>query len=137
MVVASQLKAQAEAIVAKRDRIFQERAWDTISTYGWWFRQQYNLPPTDPRYLSATHDIILEDYWCHELSLRRRRVAEGGGEINQLDDVLTKGESFEEQLERFIESVPEYQLTPELTSLEVKKEEPVVEVVRRPRKRNG
>jgi hypothetical protein len=135
--LSSSLKAQAKAIVARRDRIFQERAWDTISTYDWWFRQQYNLPPTDPRYLNATHDIILEDYWCHELSMRRHRVAEGGGEIKQLDDVLIKGESFEEQLERFIESVPEYQLTPELESLEAKKEEPAVEVIRRTRKRNG
>jgi hypothetical protein len=138
VALASSLKAKAEeAAVARRDRVFQERAWSTISTYEWWFRQQYNLPPTDPRYLNATRDIILEDYWCHELSARRRRVAESGGAIDRLDDVLVKGESFEEQLERFIESTPEYQPTPELKLHDVKSEESTVEVIRRPRKRNG
>lgn len=29
------------------------------------FRRRYNLPPTDPRYLAATRDQIIEDYWLH------------------------------------------------------------------------
>jgi hypothetical protein len=133
----SKIKAETKAVIAQRDRVFQERAWKTISTYEWWFRQQYNLPPTDPRYLNATHDIILEDYWCHELSARRHRVAENGGDTDQLDEVLAKGESFEEQLERFIQSVPEYKPAVELRSFEAGKDEPVVEIIKPPRKRNS
>ena len=30
-----------------------------------WFRQKYNLPPTDPRFLNATLDQIETDYWAH------------------------------------------------------------------------
>jgi hypothetical protein len=29
----------------------------------WWWRQRYNLPPTDPRYLDATPEQILLDYY--------------------------------------------------------------------------
>lgn len=30
-----------------------------------WFRRRYNLPPTDPRWLSATPEMIAEDYWAN------------------------------------------------------------------------
>lgn len=31
-----------------------------------WFRQKYNLPPTDPRFLDATIEEMLIDHWaCH------------------------------------------------------------------------
>lgn len=30
-----------------------------------WFRRQFNLPPTDPRFLSATLDDIETEYWAH------------------------------------------------------------------------
>ena len=29
------------------------------------FRRRYNLPPTDPRYLDATLEQILVDYWAN------------------------------------------------------------------------
>ncbi len=29
------------------------------------FRRRYNLPPTDARYLSATREEIITDYWAH------------------------------------------------------------------------
>jgi hypothetical protein len=29
----------------------------------WWWRQRYNLPPTDPRYLDATPEQMLLDYY--------------------------------------------------------------------------
>lgn len=29
------------------------------------FRRRYNLPPTDPRFLNATREDIITDYWAH------------------------------------------------------------------------
>lgn len=29
------------------------------------FRRRYNLPPTDPRFLDATLEEIITDYWTH------------------------------------------------------------------------
>lgn len=29
------------------------------------FRRRYNLAPTDPRFLDATHEDIVTDYWAH------------------------------------------------------------------------
>lgn len=29
------------------------------------FRRRYGLPPTDPRWLNATLDDVLIDYWAH------------------------------------------------------------------------
>lgn len=34
-------------------------------TYEFRFRKRYNLPPTDPRYLAATIEEIITDYWAH------------------------------------------------------------------------
>lgn len=30
-----------------------------------WFRKKYNLPPTDPRFLSMSEEEMLEDFWAH------------------------------------------------------------------------
>jgi hypothetical protein len=30
------------------------------------WRRRYGLPPTDPRYLSATREEILVDWWAHQ-----------------------------------------------------------------------
>lgn len=35
---------------------------EKAKTLKFWFRQKYNLPPNDPRFLSATDSMILEDY---------------------------------------------------------------------------
>lgn len=34
-------------------------------TYEFRFRRRYNLPPTDVRYLSATFEEIVLDFWAH------------------------------------------------------------------------
>lgn len=31
------------------------------------FRRRYSLPPTDPRFLDATDEEIVLDYWAHRL----------------------------------------------------------------------
>ena len=33
-----------------------------MQTIKFWFRQKYNLPPTDPRYLDMTIDGIVQEY---------------------------------------------------------------------------
>lgn len=30
-----------------------------------WFRKQFNLAPTDPRFLEATKEQIETEYWAH------------------------------------------------------------------------
>lgn len=47
------------------EREAKRRAKERFSSYEFAFRRRYNLPPTDPRYLSATRDLIIEDYWLH------------------------------------------------------------------------
>ena len=34
-------------------------------TAEFWFRRQYNLPPSDPRFLDVTVEEMLTDYWAH------------------------------------------------------------------------
>lgn len=34
-------------------------------TYEFRFRRRYGLPPTDPRFLAATFEEIVIDYWAH------------------------------------------------------------------------
>lgn len=34
-------------------------------TYEFRFRRRYNLPPTDPRFLAATYEDIVVDYWAN------------------------------------------------------------------------
>lgn len=31
-----------------------------------WFRQKYQLPPTDPRFLALTPEDIEVEYWAHQ-----------------------------------------------------------------------
>lgn len=36
-----------------------------------WFRRRFNLAPTDPRYLDATPEEMLTEYWAHYYEERR------------------------------------------------------------------
>ena len=42
-----------------------EQAKVTYRSYEFAFRKRYNLPPTDPRFLTATRAQIIEDCWAH------------------------------------------------------------------------
>lgn len=35
------------------------------SSYEFWFRRKYNLSPRDPRFLEATIEDILTDWWAY------------------------------------------------------------------------
>lgn len=35
------------------------------SSYELAFRRRYSLPPTDPRFLAATREDIITDYWAN------------------------------------------------------------------------
>lgn len=35
------------------------------NTFALWFRQKYNLPPTDPRFLAATPEDMEAEYWAY------------------------------------------------------------------------
>lgn len=46
-----------------------------------WFRRRYSLPPTDPRFLSATIEDIEVDFWTQHYADR----AEKGGAVEEFE----------------------------------------------------
>lgn len=48
-------------------------------TLEFWFRRKYSLTRTDPRFLDATLEDMLEDYWAH-------RVAEDPKAADEVED---------------------------------------------------
>lgn len=65
------------------------------SELGWWFRQKYNLPPNDPRYLSLTHDELVTEYYAHLYAEKQVRF-EDEDEDFDLNEVLRQ---YEEEAE--------------------------------------
>jgi hypothetical protein len=59
----------------------RDRGLELSKTIGFAFRRRYNLPPTDPRWLSATLEDIYLDVWAHahtdDPKLRDEVIAEG------------------------------------------------------------
>jgi hypothetical protein len=52
--------------VATRRRDIKARGKALAGTYEFWFREKYNLPPTDPRFLAMTEEDIESEWWaCH------------------------------------------------------------------------
>lgn len=49
----------------------------------WWFRQHYQLAPTDPRFLDCTDDDIEVDFWAHHLDAE---AAKHGEAVEEFDD---------------------------------------------------
>lgn len=52
------------------------------------FRHRYNLPPTDPRFLDATIEMMVVDYWAHR-----------HWEDPKLRDELVVAEGYDEDVE--------------------------------------
>ncbi|HKT53701.1 MAG TPA: hypothetical protein VJP88_04575 [Caulobacteraceae bacterium] len=57
------MKRSAPFVALERD--CKRAAKQLSKTYGFWFRRIYNLAPTDPRFLDATPEQIITDYWAH------------------------------------------------------------------------
>lgn len=70
----------------------KRRAKDRFSSYEFAFRKRYGLPPTDPRYLSATRDLMIEDYWLHFYAEHGVKDEVEDEDFN-LDEVLESMES--------------------------------------------
>lgn len=52
----------------------------------WWFRDRYRLAPTDPRFLDATAEEMLTDYWAaHHDNLRKSNQSEEEFEDEDFD----------------------------------------------------
>jgi hypothetical protein len=47
------------------ERTASKRGLELCNSYEFRFRRRYNLPPTDPRFLEATIEDIVIDYWAH------------------------------------------------------------------------
>ncbi|XRB28735.1 hypothetical protein F1645_16445 (plasmid) [Novacetimonas hansenii] len=52
--------------MASLPRMARERALERCDQIRFRWRRQYNLPPTDPRYLEMTVGEMLEDLLCHQ-----------------------------------------------------------------------
>ena len=73
------------------DYRWKEEAFAWISSLEFRFRQRYNLPPTDPRFLQATHETLIIDDWAHYLSQVRDVAVRRGLRTDRLTlDVLLK-----------------------------------------------
>lgn len=82
---------------AERER--QEAAFDEIQTIDWWFRKQFNLAPTDERYLNATKDDMWLEYWAVEFDTRWARAAKAGKEVNEIEDLFDPtGEDYGQEM---------------------------------------
>lgn len=49
----------------QRELLAKQQAREGFGTVEFWFRRKYSLTRTDPRFLEATVDDMLEDYWLH------------------------------------------------------------------------
>lgn len=78
-------------------RPYQEEAYAELDSLSWWVRQQYNLLPTDPRYLNLTEGELRVEYWLHVLTARRAQAQKEGIAVETLDDLLT-GATIEEKM---------------------------------------
>jgi hypothetical protein len=84
--------------------MWQEAAWGEIDSYEWWYQQHYNLPPTDPRLLSATAQEVKLEYFKYKLSEDIAKAVKDGKPYGTLDEVLAGSDTgFEEQLRQFDE----------------------------------
>jgi len=57
-------------------RLAKQVARDEYGSIQFWFRQKYNLTRTDPRYLEATVQDMLEDFWLHTYAEDPKAVTE-------------------------------------------------------------
>ena len=48
-----------------REQRCKDAAREASTTVRFWFRKKYNLTVTDSRYLDATEEEMLTDYWAH------------------------------------------------------------------------
>lgn len=100
---ASDPKKLEELESQERERQFkkslQRLAYEQLFSIEFWFRRHYNLPPTDPRFLSATREEMAIDFWSYTLLERYHKAVKDGAETNKLEDLLTE-ETFNEELEK-------------------------------------
>lgn len=69
----------------------KEQARALHDTVEFWFRRKYNLTPHDPRFLEATAEEMLTDYWAH-------RFADDPKELDEFEDYDFDEESVAEQI---------------------------------------
>lgn len=48
-----------------RRSLARQTGLERHKTYAFWYRKKYNLTSTDPRFLDATIDEIMADYFAH------------------------------------------------------------------------
>ena len=79
-----------------------------VGTYHLWFRQKYNLPPTDPRFLNATDEEIEADFWAHYYQENPNINPEAEQDFNDIAQSIEDGSFFDdiEELERMIHAAP-------------------------------
>jgi len=49
-----------------RRKLAKRRGRELANSYELWFRNKYQLAPTDPRFLSATAEEIEAEYWAYQ-----------------------------------------------------------------------
>jgi hypothetical protein len=59
-------------------------------TYGFWFREKYNLPPTDPRWLAMTEEDVEAEWWAYHYQESKASVEFDDDDEGAADDFLAR-----------------------------------------------
>jgi hypothetical protein len=78
----------------------REEGRENAGTYEYWFRRTFNLPVTDTRYLDASPEDILTEYWTRHYD--DRRLEGKGDEDETIDDDFDL-----EKVQRLMEEHPD------------------------------
>jgi hypothetical protein len=86
----ARLAQRSSLFVATRRRDIKARGKALAGTYELWFREKYNLPPTDPRFLAMTEEDIEAEWWAYKFQENKSSVEFDDDDENAASDYLTQ-----------------------------------------------
>ncbi|BCP56318.1 hypothetical protein K32_49350 [Kaistia sp. 32K] len=78
---------------ANMHKVAKRNAKERAKTTEFWFRRKYNLTSTDPRFLDATLEEMITDYWAHTFLDDPKALEEIEDEDFDMDAELAKMEA--------------------------------------------
>jgi hypothetical protein len=84
------LAQRSSLFVATRRRDAKARGKALAGTYELWFRERYNLPPTDPRFLAMSEEDIEAEWWAFHYQESKASVEFDDDDENASEDYLAQ-----------------------------------------------
>lgn len=72
----------------EQQKLAKQKAKSHYSSYEFWYRQHYKLTENDPRFLEATLEQIMTDYWAFQYFSNPKLADEVEDEDFDQDDIL-------------------------------------------------